>query len=173
MDTNRRSGAWAGWVAFAACMLMVVGVLNLFQGIAALADEAYFRTPSGNLLVWDFDTWGVILVCFGGLQLLVALGLFSGSGVARWTAAGLTMLNIVGQIGFLDARPVWTSIVIALDVVVLYALTARWGAAMGTSEVADTHTTEAEWQADMPPTRAHRSGMPPQEPGSAPGDDRY
>ena len=172
MDTQRRSGAWAGWVIFAACMMMVLGVLNLFQGIAALADEAYFRTPSGSLLVWDFDTWGVILVCFGGLQVLVSLGLFSGAGWARWTAAGLTMLNIVGQIGFLDARPVWTSIVIALDVVVLYALTARWSAAMATEEFTEAREREAEWQADMPATRARQTGMPPQEPGSAPGDTR-
>lgn len=165
MSVYRQTSAWAGWVVFAACMLMVLGTLNVFQGIAAVADEGYFRTPSGDLLVWDFTAWGVILMCFGGVQFLIGLGLFNASALARWCAVAVTMLNIIAQIGFLDARPVWTSIVIALDVVVLYALTARWAVATAPEEYMETRAGAAEWQADQAATRADAEGRRTPPPG--------
>ncbi|MYW01716.1 hypothetical protein [Streptomyces sp. SID3343] len=141
-----KSTAWTGWVAFAACTLIVLGALNLIQGFVALFSDDYFVSRSGDLMVWDFTAWGVILLIFGGLQLLIGMGLLTGSGVSRVLAAILVMVNIVAQIAFLAAYPVWSTIVIALDIFVLYALTARWDAAMGGRS---THShPEATWQAD-------------------------
>lgn len=158
-----RSSAWSGWVAFAACTLLVLGVLNLFQGFAALFEDDYFVTASGQLLVWSYDTWGVILLIFGGLQLLVGMGLLTGATWARVVGAALAMLNIIGQIGFLAAHPVWSVVVIALDVVVLFALTVRWGAAQGYSE-----DSVSEWrardEAQRTGTGAHRRDIDRDEP---------
>jgi hypothetical protein len=53
-------------------------------------------------------------------------GLLSGKSWARWLAIGLIFVNTIAQVGFLAAYPVWSAILIALDVFVLYALTARW-----------------------------------------------
>ncbi|WP_439676824.1 DUF7144 family membrane protein [Embleya sp. MST-111070] len=141
-STTRRTSAWSGWVAFAACTLLVLGVLNLFQGFTALFSDGYFVTRSGDLLVWNYNTWGVILLIFGGLQLLIGGGLLTGKTWARVAGSLLVMLNIIAEIGFLAAHPVWSTIVVALDLVVLYALTVRWGAAQGYRD-----ESIAEWQA--------------------------
>ncbi|OPC80840.1 hypothetical protein B4N89_07645 [Embleya scabrispora] len=141
-STTRRASAWTGWVAFAACTLLVLGVLNLFQGFTALFSDGYFVTRSGELLVWNYNTWGVILLIFGGLQLLIGGGLLTGATWARVAGSVLVMLNIIGEIGFLAAHPVWSTIVVALDLVVLFALTVRWDAAQGYRG-----ESVAEWQA--------------------------
>ncbi|MCF2528464.1 DUF7144 family membrane protein [Yinghuangia soli] len=138
--------AWSGWVAFAAFTLLTLGILNLMMGITALVRDGYFLTASGDLLVWDYTTWGAIMICFAALQLAVGMGLLTGASWARWTAVALAILNIIGQVGFLDAHPVWSIIVVALDVVVLYALTARWDDAQGIDEPIQ-RSDAAEWEA--------------------------
>ncbi|UGQ14061.1 hypothetical protein LO772_10910 [Yinghuangia sp. ASG 101] len=146
--------AWSGWVAFAAVTLLTLGALNLIMGFTALFEHGYFVTTSGNLLVWrSFTTWGVILLCFGGLQLLIGLGLFTAKSWARYAAIALAVLNIIGQIAFLAAHPVWSVVVMALDLVVLYALTARWDEAVGGGGAAMPRAGEAEWQARTPAGR--------------------
>ncbi|GCE01289.1 DUF7144 family membrane protein [Embleya hyalina] len=152
-STMRRTSAWTGWVAFAACTLLVLGVLNLFQGFTALFSDGYFVTRSGDLLVWNYNTWGVILLIFGGLQILIGGGLLTGATWARVAGAVLVMLNIIGEIGFLAAHPVWSTIVIALDLVVLFALTVRWNASQG---YPDRDESTAEWRARD--EEAYRSG---------------
>jgi len=163
--TTGRSSAWSGWVAFAACTMLVLGALNLIQGFTALFSDGYFVTASGELLVWDYTTWGVILIIFGGLQVLVGGGLLTGATWARVVAAFLVMLNIIAEIGFLAAHPVWSTIVIALDLVVLYALTARWNDAQG-GGYREAGTGE-EWRASgegVRSTRTQGSHPRPEEP---------
>ncbi|MEU8132438.1 DUF7144 family membrane protein [Streptodolium elevatio] len=160
--TKSGFNAWSGWVAFAAFTLLTLGILNLMMGLTALFRDGYFVTDSGDLLVWSYTTWGVIMLCFAALQLAVGMGLLTGASWARYIAVGLAMLNIIGQIGFLDAHPVWSSIVIALDIVVLYALTARWNDAQGLGQPMSM-TEEAEWRAGDTAGR-HAAGAPQQSP---------
>jgi predicted membrane metal-binding protein len=62
-----------------------------------------------------------VLVC-------AAFALLAGSAWARWFTIIVVAVNLIGQLGFLGASqyPLWTLVVIALDIMVLYALTARW-----------------------------------------------
>jgi hypothetical protein len=123
------SGAWAGWVAFAGIMLALIGFFDILQGITALTNDEYFVVRGGDLLVFDFTTWGWILLIWGVLLILAGFGLIAGRGWARWFGIVLAFLNAVAQVGFLAAYPIWSTILIALDVFVLFALTARWGEA--------------------------------------------
>jgi hypothetical protein len=130
--TRPPSEAWAGWVTFAAIMLVVLGTLNAVQGLIALFDDGYFviRRESDLLLV-DFTAWGIVMLIWGGLLILAGLGLISGRGWARWFAVLVACLNIIVQIGFLPAYPILAAIIVGLDVVIIFALTARWGEARG------------------------------------------
>ncbi|MGH3926427.1 MAG: DUF7144 family membrane protein, partial [Pseudonocardiaceae bacterium] len=76
----------------------------------------------GGLLVFDLTTWGWVHLLLGALQILTGLALFSGATWARVTAVILVMLNVIGQIAWLNAQPVWSAIVIVLDLLVLWAL---------------------------------------------------
>jgi hypothetical protein len=121
------SDAWAGWVTFAAVMLGLLGALNMIQGFVALFDDGYFVIPrEDDLLLVEFTVWGVILLAWGALLAGAALAVASGKGWARWFAVLMASLNVIVQIGFLSAYPIWSTILIAIDVVVIFALTARW-----------------------------------------------
>lgn len=125
-----RSGAWTGWVVFASLMLSVVGGINIVQGLVALVQDDYFLVPNGDeLLVLDFQAWGWVLIVWGVTQVGAGIGLNFGLGWARVLAIALACLSILIQMLFLSAYPIWSAIIITLDVIVVYALTARWSEA--------------------------------------------
>jgi hypothetical protein len=123
-------GPWTGWAIFASVMLVVVGVVYIIQGLVALTKEDYFLVAGGEkLLITSFATWGWIMLIWGAIQVTAGAGLNSGKGWARLLAIGVACISILIQTLFLAAFPVWSVIIIALDVIVIYALTARWGEA--------------------------------------------
>jgi hypothetical protein len=126
------SDRWTGWLIFASIMLCVVGGINVIQGLVALTRDTYFLVHKGDqLLITDFSTWGWILMIWGALQIAAGLGLNSGKSLARISAIVIGSVSILIQMLFLSAYPVWSLIIIALDVIVIFALTARWGEARG------------------------------------------
>src|SRR6476619_2962657 len=82
-----RASAWVGWVAFAATMLVVIGILSIISGLAALLrDQSYFATGNGKLLVFDYTAWGWIHIVIGVLLAATGVALYSGSKLARIAA---------------------------------------------------------------------------------------
>jgi hypothetical protein len=126
--TSPRSGrAWTGWLQFAAIMLAVVGSVNVVQGLAALLQDDYFLVRNGDqLLITDFTVWGWILVIWGLAQVGACFGIYTGKGWGRVSAIIIVSVGILIQTVFLSAYPIWSAMIIALDVIVIYALTARW-----------------------------------------------
>ena len=130
MVTNRTaSGAWAGWVIFAGSLLLVTGALNIIEGLIAIFDDKRVFMAPERLIVVDLTGWGWTLLVFGILMIAAGLGLFAAQTWARITAIVLVGLHAVIQVASLGAYPVWSLLMIALDTVVLYALTARWSEA--------------------------------------------
>src|SRR3954453_18174233 len=114
--------AWVGWIAFAAVMMLMVGAFNIIDGLAALLKDEVYVNNGKHLLVFDLTSWGWITLLFGIFLVLVAFALFSGAFWARVVAVILVTFNAVGQLAFLSAYPIWATIIIALDVIVLWAL---------------------------------------------------
>ena len=105
----------------------MIGCFNILWGLGALfQDEVLTRSASGDLIVWDTTTWGWIQLIFGVLILLTGLGLFGNQGWARWTAVVLVGVNALAQLTWLTWYPLWAILIITLDIVVIYQLTARW-----------------------------------------------
>ena len=122
------SRSMAGWIGFAGIMLVIVGAIDFFQGVIALAEDEYFVPTGSGFLVVDLTAWGWIMLLWGVLLVLAGLGLVSGQGWARWFAIVVVSVNVIAQLGFLgnSQYPVWSLTVITLSITVLYALTARW-----------------------------------------------
>jgi uncharacterized membrane protein len=113
-----------GWGVFAAVVLLIAGVIDLFHGLQALIgpDTAYFVGEAG-LFSLDIQAWGWWHLISGVLLILVGIALLSGATWARVIAIILVALNAIGQLTLIAAQP-WLSIaVLALDVLVIYALT--------------------------------------------------
>ena len=122
------SKSMAGWIGFAGILMLITGSIDFFQGLIALIEDEYYVVTSSGFLVFDLTGWGWVLLIWGTLLVLAGLGLLGGQSWARWFAIVVVSVNILAQLGFLGNSefPLWSLTVIGLNVVVLYALTARW-----------------------------------------------
>src|SRR6516225_10929983 len=112
-----------GLVLFASILLLVIGCFNLIYGIAAVAHSHVFVT-NAHYVFGSLRTWGWITLILGALQLLAAAGVVAGNQLARWFAVAVLGLNAIDQMFFIPAYPLWSLVIIAVDVVALYALCA-------------------------------------------------
>ena len=128
MSEEYRVGAepvtgWVGWIFLAAVIMVVSGVLNAIQGLAALfRDEAYWVTLGGSVITFDVTTWGWIHLIFGVLLVLVGVLLMRGSTFARVIGIMLVALNLIAQFSWTTLYPFWSLILITVDLLVIYAL---------------------------------------------------
>jgi hypothetical protein len=113
---------WVGWVWYAAIMLMIVGGFNIVQGIIALADDNFAVSISGGLLVFNVTAWGWVHVIGGVIMLLTGIGLWNGQAWARVLGVIVAALNALVQLTIMPAYPFWAVLMIALNVVVIYAI---------------------------------------------------
>ena len=126
---SERSDRWTGWVAFGGMMLLVIGSINIFQGVVAWVANEKVVVVADKFVGVDFTSWGWILVLSGVLMIAVAFGLLLGMTWARIVGIVLVALHAVAQVAWLGAYPVWSLLMITLDTIVLFALTVRWSAA--------------------------------------------
>jgi hypothetical protein len=122
MRVGRTTSAWAGWVVFAGVMAIIAGAFNIIQGLVALFDDKYFVVAGGDLLVFDYTAWGWVHLLVGVIMVVVGLGILRGSPWGLVAGVVVAGVNAIVQLGFLAAYPVWSILIIALDVVVIYAL---------------------------------------------------
>lgn len=113
------------WVGFAALILSLAGLFNALDGILAITHSRVYPAVT-TFAFGDLRTWGWIALVLGIVQVCAALGLMSGRPAARWFAIACASVNAIGQLFFMSAHEQWGLAVFALDVFVLYALTARW-----------------------------------------------
>jgi hypothetical protein len=117
----------SGWAFFAATILFIVGSFNAIYGLTAIfKDEVLTGSGTGGVIVWDVTGWGWIHLLLGIVMILTAVGLFSGQNWARWTAVFFCMVNAITQVAFITVFPLWTILIVTLDIIVIYQLTARW-----------------------------------------------
>jgi len=116
------TSGWTGWVAFAAVMMVMVGIFSIISGLGALLRDHSFFTSGGRLFILNYTTWGWIHIIIGVLLIVVAVGLYKGSMVARIAAVVVVGLNLIAQFTWIDSAPWWSLTMIAIDVLVIYAL---------------------------------------------------
>ncbi|WP_250282050.1 MULTISPECIES: DUF7144 family membrane protein [unclassified Frankia] len=123
MQPARSAARTNGWLVFAAVILFITGFHNIIYGVAALDRYSYLVTGNGVIIYQDLDFWGWLLIAMGIVEVAVAAGLFMGRQWARWAAIAICTVNVIAHLAFLAVFPVWAVILIALDVLVIYAVT--------------------------------------------------
>jgi hypothetical protein len=117
-----------GWALFAITLLVLVGGFQIINGLVALFRSGTYRVGSSALVVdVDYTTWGWVHIGLGVLALVAAFGLTSGRMWARVLGVGLSMLSAIVFMGFIAAFPALALVVIALDVLVVYAIVVHGG----------------------------------------------
>jgi hypothetical protein len=115
---------WVGWIQFAAIMMVMMGIFHAIEGLVALFDDGYYLVgPNGLTVNVDYTTWGWTHLVLGIVVVAAGIGLFAGQMWARVVGIGLAGLSAIVNFGFIAAYPFWSTIVIALDVFIILALT--------------------------------------------------
>ena len=109
-------------VMFAATLMIVGGIMQVFQAISAIANDEFFVTLPNYVVTLDVSTWGWIHLVFGILVVIAGMSLFSGSRVAAIFALVLAVLSAIANFGFIPYYPLWAIFIIAVDVFVIWAI---------------------------------------------------
>jgi len=117
-----------GWTLFAGVLLLIVGSLDALWGLAAVLNDEIVFVGGQGVMIADVTTWGWIHLILGSIVATTGLGLFAGAEWARWTAIFFVTINVVSQIVWFPAAPLWAFLMIVLGATILYQLTARWEA---------------------------------------------
>ncbi|MEV6212049.1 hypothetical protein [Kitasatospora sp. NPDC051914] len=111
---------------FAAVMLGVLALFNGLDGIAAIAQSKVF-VGDARFVFGDLRAWGWAMLGLAVAQGFAAAGVLARNQLARWFGVAVLVLNAFAQMAFIPSYPVWSVLVIALDVIGLYALIAYGG----------------------------------------------
>ncbi|HEY5852616.1 MAG TPA: hypothetical protein VIW24_00845 [Aldersonia sp.] len=123
-EPSTKSGVAAGTSIAAAVVLVTVGVLQVFQGIAALARDEVFVVGIEYVYKFDLTTWGWIHLILGVVVVLVGVALFTGATWARIGAIILLALSIIANFLWIPYYPWWSLTVIALATLAIWGLAA-------------------------------------------------
>jgi hypothetical protein len=123
MSSMNRPRAWARTgMLFAATMMVINGVFQLFEGISGVAKDDIYVGPPGYVVKFNTTTWGWIHIILGVAVALTGFALFSGADWARGIAMVLVAFQAISNFFFIPYYPLWALVIIALDIFVLWAL---------------------------------------------------
>jgi hypothetical protein len=119
---------WAGWIRFAGILMLIIAMIDFFQGLIAVIRSGYYALTPNQIIIVDTTTWGWIMLIWGIVLGAAGWGLTIGATWARWFAIVVISLNFLVQLGFLGStqHTLWALTSLALGAIVLSALTVRW-----------------------------------------------
>jgi hypothetical protein len=126
-DRYQSAAPISGWIIFAGVLMLVEGFLDAMWGLAAIINSEVITVGGrGGVVVWDISAWGWGHLILGTLVAVTGLGLLAARSWARWLGILFVSLNMLVQFGTFSLFPLWSILIIALDIIILYQLTARW-----------------------------------------------
>ena len=122
----RSDSGWAvGFTAFAAIMMALMGFFQASMGIVAIFNQDFYVTTPNYVFAFDAGTWGWIHLILGVLVLAAGLSLLAGATWARAVGVVLAAFSAIEAFVFIPYQPFWSIIVIAVCVMVIWALTTQ------------------------------------------------
>lgn len=123
---RRTGGARArGPVRFAGIMLVLVGAFHVAVAVATVAADLFLVVLGSYVFGYDVATWGWLHLVLGVLVAVAGTGLLTAGRRSRPAAPALAVLSAVAGFLFVPYQPLWSLLIIAGDVAVLWALTAN------------------------------------------------
>jgi hypothetical protein len=164
---TKQAWAWGGTV-FAATLLLLMGVFQIFVGIAAIATNNFFVVGANYTYEIDTTAFGWIHLAIGVVAVITGLFLFTGAMWARVVAIAIASISAIANFFFLPYYPLWSLLIIAVDIFAIWAIAnirrvdeyapsaAGMGTGMGTEsrmrteQMAGQMQTGERWPAENP-----------------------
>jgi hypothetical protein len=119
---------WVGWVVFAGIMMAVMGAYQAIVGFVALFDDGYYAVrPNGLVVNVDYTMWGWVHLLLGVVACAAGFGVVAGRTWARAVGIVIASVAAIVNFAFIAANPIWATILITVDVLIIYALAAHGG----------------------------------------------
>ena len=112
------------WLDLAGVLLLLVGVLNIIDGIAAISDAKYL---SSHVLFSNLHAWGWFFLIFGIIQILAGFAIFGGATWGAILGIVTAFFNIIAQLAWAHTYPVWAIAAMVVDALVIYGLVVYGG----------------------------------------------
>jgi hypothetical protein len=117
---------WAvGFTVFAAVIMIMAGVWQAISGLIAIFENEFYVTTRNYIFQLDATTWGWIHLAVGLIVAFAGWGLLSGRTWARVVGITVAAISATTNFLFIPYYPFWAILIITLDVVVIWALTAH------------------------------------------------
>ena len=114
---------WVGWIVFSGILMVMLGMFQAVMGFVALfKDDFYLVARTGLVVSLDYTTWGWVHLLIGILAVCAGFGVLVGQMWARVFGIILALVSAVTNLVFIAAYPVWSTIVIVVDILVIFAL---------------------------------------------------
>ena len=108
--------------------MFIVGSLDALWGLGAILNDDVVVVGGQGAIIADITMWGWVHLLLGSAIALTGLGLLTGNAGARVFGVFFVAVNAISQIVWFTAAPLWAFLLILLDIVIIYQLTARWNA---------------------------------------------
>jgi hypothetical protein len=124
-EREEASGWAAGFVLFAALMMIMAGCFQAFAGVVAIFENEFYVATRNYLLQLDATTWGWVHLVLGVIVALAGFAVMAGRTWGRVVGITLAMLSALANFAFIPYYPFWSLTVIAVDIFVIWALAAH------------------------------------------------
>ena len=125
VDEKPPSGLAVGFTVFAGVMMIMAGGFQAIAGLVAIFENEFYATTRNYILKFDVTTWGWIHLLLGLLVLFAGFAMLSGKTWGRVIGIVLASLSALANFAFIPYYPIWSLVIIALDVFVIWALAAH------------------------------------------------
>ncbi|BFV60711.1 hypothetical protein KCMC57_up59060 [Kitasatospora sp. CMC57] len=113
-----------GWTVFAACMMIFGGTMAIFEGIGAIVNDERYVITGNYVYKFDVTGWGWLHLILGIVIVVAGFLLFTGAMWARILGVIAAGLNMITNFLWLPYYPFWAIVMIAIDIFIIWALTA-------------------------------------------------
>ncbi|MFE5615386.1 hypothetical protein [Streptomyces sp. NPDC056470] len=121
-DPSTKTAWAASGSLFAGVLMLVIGILDILEGIAAVAEDDVYTRVGDYVFKFDLTSWGWVHIVLGILVAAAGAGILKGSEWGRMGGITLASLNVIAQFLFLPYHPWWALFSMALSVFVIWAL---------------------------------------------------
>ncbi|MER5771015.1 DUF7144 family membrane protein [Streptomyces sp. NPDC001985] len=134
-ETGHNSGWAVGGVVFAGILLLCNGVLAILQGIAAIGTDDVYGRVGEYVYRINLTGWGWIHLILGVCLVVVGYGILKNMAWGRYAGIFFASISLIAQFLFLPYLPIWSVIMIAIDVFIIWALSAYHPEGQGRSDL--------------------------------------
>jgi hypothetical protein len=118
------SGWTVGFAYFAGAMMILIGIYHAIGGLAAIFEDELFLVGRNYAFDLDVTAWGWIHLIGGLIVIAAGIGVYSGAPWARTVGVIIAGLSAIANFFYIPYYPVWSVLIIALDIIVILALLA-------------------------------------------------